>query len=452
MLSDFRYISTNSSELAKHILLRSNIIYFQLNQRRDPHGEIPDLSHNPALIGMKMNSSYARVNDSDLLVWGTIYPGTELDSSKSQSPNKAISLISRGKDGKLIWHFDPAKVCECILLETYHDGLQPTLELKLPFNYSLVPNWVKGFARTLRMGNIKAHSAVPFPERGTPEVLDWLQKLCLIKSGEEVSRYPGKTFNWPEHTRAAVVITHDVDNNWIFDNTQWLNKFLDIEEESGFQGAWYVVPRNSRAKSAHRGLQMLQSRGCEIGCHGYNHDAKWPFLPEKQSRKRLEEVCRFRDQWDILGFRSEWLWRTPAFLEMLSTIFEYDTSVPTICELYTSGSFNGCGSYFPFRTHGGLLELPLTLPMDEARHQSDLSPETFWQEQKNRVDAIIARGGLVTISLHPQPHQAANDATLGPFREFLQEINRHSGLWKVPPWKVAERTAGLLPESSGRVS
>ncbi len=428
------------------------MFYLKLNQKQDPQGEIPELSRNPILPIMELTTSPFPVDDSELLVWGTLYPETDSEVWREQSPEKKIPMISRDEDGCMIWHFDPEKVCEGILLESYHDGLQHTMELRLPFNYSRVPNWVKRIARTLRMRGIKAPSAIPFPAMETPLALDWLHELCFLQRGKGVSRYPGRDLNWPRQTRAAVVVTHDVDNNWIFENPQWLAQFLDIEEEYGFQGAWYVVPRNSRSKAANRGIEMLRSRGCEIGCHGYNHDAKWPLLPEKQSKKRIEEVCRFRDHWGIRGFRSEWLWRTPAFLKMLSKIFQYDTSVPTVSELFTSVSFNGCGSFFPFRTHGGLMELPLTLPMDEARHQMGLSPEIFWRQQKILADAIIDRGGLVTISLHPQPHQAANDTTLGPFREFLQEINRHSGLWKAPPWKVAERTASQLPDSSGRRS
>ena len=92
------------------------------------------------------------------------------------------------------------------------------------------------------------------------------------------------------------------------------------------------------------------------------------------------------------------------------------------------------------------------MPGNDCVYRQYVGPEIFWQEQKILADAIIDRGGLVTISLHPQPHQAANDATLGPFREFLQGINRHSGLWKALPWKVAESTAGQLPDSSGRIS
>jgi hypothetical protein len=430
----------------------SIVIYLKINQKRDPMCEIPELSRNPVLLAMKLPTSSFPVDDTELLVWGTIYPEMDSKFRHEHSPEEKIPLISRDRDGRLRWHFDPEKVCEGILLETYYDGLQPTLELRLPFNYSLIPSWIKGIARTFRMRGIKAKLAIPFPGLDTPFALDWLHELCLLRWGKRVTRYPNRAFNWPEQARAAVVVTHDVDNNWIFENPKWLERFLDIEEENGFQGAWYVVPRNSQSRAANRGIDMLRSRSCEIGCHGYNHDGKWPLLPEKQSKRRMDEVLRFRDQWGIRGFRSEWLWRTPAFLEMLSKYFQYDTSVPTISGLFTSISLNGCGSFFPFRTHGGLMELPLTLPMDEVRHQMGLSPDVFWREQKILADSIIDRGGLVMISLHPQPHQAANDATLGPFREFLQEINRYSNLWKTLPWKVAERTAGQLPDYSGQGS
>jgi peptidoglycan/xylan/chitin deacetylase (PgdA/CDA1 family) len=345
-------------------------------------------------------------------------------------------LVSRVPDGEIRCHFDLPRTIEDILLERYHSGMLPTLEMRLPFNYSRIPQWVKGIGLAARSGRITHSAETGFPATVPKFAADWLTELAgwagLPASGRLA------LIRWPEGFRAALTITHDVDTGWLFANPDWLERICDAEENSGFFGAWYCVPCHSAGARAERAIERLRARGCEVGCHGYNHDAKWPLLKGAGFDRRLRAASAFRDRWGIKGFRSEWLWRTPRFLSAIATVFDYDSSVPTVSSLFTRMTRNGCGTCRPYLTEGNLVELPLTLPMDENRYMDGLEIGAFWERQIDLALKIIEQGGLVTISLHPQPHQAANYPTLAQVDRALRVLSAQPGVWIARPDRIAE--------------
>jgi peptidoglycan/xylan/chitin deacetylase (PgdA/CDA1 family) len=351
-------------------------------------------------------------------------------------PTSSVSLVELVDGDVPRCSFDIASTIESILLEEYHPGLEPTAEMRLPFNYSLLPPWVKALARSLRNGQLTREPAIPFPSGDPAPVVDWLRDLAQWANSPQSPR--SMKIEWPDGHRAAIAISHDVDTDWLFRHPEWLERIVDTETEHGLKGAWYCVPTWSESRHSETGIKRLIDLGCELGCHGYNHDAKWPLLTGHNFSRRIEAVKRFRDRWGLRGFRSEWLWRTPAFLSAIGKIFEYDTSVPTVSSLFTSGSRNGCGSCFPYVTFGGLIELPLTVPMDEHRHSSGLELDAFWQRQVERVSRIVEQGGMVMLSLHPQPHQAANGPTLAAVSAALKEIVSIGNLWLARPDQIAD--------------
>jgi hypothetical protein len=346
-----------------------------------------------------------------------------------------IPLVLIDDDETLRTLFNVSETIKQIQLESYHGGLQPTAEMRLPFNYSILPPWVKGIARKIRGPSNFKPCDVKFPSDTVPAVVDWLCELREV-CRRDCSNRP-VTPTWPNGKRAAVVVTHDVDTDWLFRNPAWLERFCDAEESAGLKGAWYCVPQWSGNRHSERGMQRLLERGCEVGCHGFNHDAKWPLCNAKESNRRLRLVKKFAETWNMKGFRSEWLWRTPQFLEMLAAVFQYDTSVPTFSDVFTSASGNGCGTVLPYRTHGNLIELPLTLPMDEDVHRFSGSLQHFWNLLVSRAKRIIDAGGLVVFSFHPQPHQAANDLTLSVATAALKAICDSPNVWLTRPDQVA---------------
>ncbi|MGA2034852.1 MAG: hypothetical protein ABSG68_21590 [Thermoguttaceae bacterium] len=354
-----------------------------------------------------------------------------MDSSDAET----VDLVWLTESGLPQVSVDVASAMEGILLEQYHAGLEPTVEMRLPFNYSRLPPWVKGLARFVRKGSIAREPEVPFPP-GAPFVVDWLCDLARWAGVPQSRRV--RSQRWPDGRQAALTISHDVDTDWLFRNPDWIDRICDMEEEHGLFGAWYCVPIYSQSRRSALGIERLIERGCEIGCHGYNHDAKWPLLSGEKFAKRLRSVQAFRDRWKARGFRSEWLWRTSDFLSVLARVFDYDSSVPTASSSFTSRSRNGCGTCYPYLTYGDLVELPLTLPMDEARRTSGLGLEAFWRRQVERASKIIERGGLVMLSLHPQPHQAANSPTLTAVKAAIRDLVSIPNLWIARPDHIVD--------------
>lgn len=403
-----------------------DLIFYRL----EANSELPEKlrANMPAIIWIAPGTITTHPSDTST----TVLRGFPVAPSNSQ--NKIF--VSLDNDGKPHAHFDIAGSIEDILLERYHEGLQPTIEMRLPFNYSRIPPWIKGFARRFRMGSMTHDPEVDFPSKDHPFVVDWLRDLAAWV--RMPLSYRSRSFTWPNSCKAALTITHDVDTDWIFKNIRWLDQICDLEEQFGLYGAWYCVPMYSQSLAAVTGIKRLISRGCEIGCHGYNHDAKWPLLSGRNFEKRLNAVREFRDRWNVHGFRSEWLWRTPSFLTAIADVFDYDSSVPLVSPCFTCQSQNGCGTCFPYLTHNDMIELPLTLPMDDDVHISGLGLEAFWRLQVNRARHIIDRGGLVVLSLHTQPHQAANKATLRAVKTAIQELVAIPGLWIARPDQIAE--------------
>ena len=93
----------------------------------------------PAIIWIAPGTIISHPSDNST----TVLQGFPVTPSNSQNN----ILISLDNDGKPHAYFDIADTIEDILLERYHSGLQPTIEMQLPFNYSRLPAWIKGFAR-----------------------------------------------------------------------------------------------------------------------------------------------------------------------------------------------------------------------------------------------------------------------------------------------------------------
>jgi peptidoglycan/xylan/chitin deacetylase (PgdA/CDA1 family) len=405
---------------------------------------VPPEALQAPLSDHRPNGSVLKASLSGTPINPVLINGTRLNGA----PAASISLVTSADGDVPRASFDIAGTIDSILLEQYHSGLEPTAEMRLPFNYSLLPPWVKGVARSLRKGELGREPEIAFPSGDPAFVVDWLGELADWTNSPRSPRT--KRIEWPHGHRAAVTISHDVDTDWVFRNPEWLERIVDVEAEHGLYGAWFCVPAYSQSRASARGIERLIERGCEVGCHGYNHDAKWPLLNGRKFAQRVEVVKKFRDRWGLRGCRSEWLWRTPAFLSVVGELFEYDSSVPTVSPQFTSHSRNGCGTCFPYVTYGGLMELPLTVPMDEARHLGGLGLEDFWRRQVERASQIIERGGMVMLSLHPQPHQAANSATLAAVGRALKEIVSMPNLWLARPQEIAAWAGKSLTSAEPR--
>jgi hypothetical protein len=167
----------------------------------------------PVLWLPKIDSSR---EETEIALWGTC-----CDSGEK------LALLSIGEQGRLVPQFDVAMTIQGILREDYHAGLSPTAEMRLPFNYSRLPSWFKALGRRLRSSSIAQLPAIAFPDHARPYVVPWLKRLLDSAQGfslPESSESDNNHLQWPDGKRAALVVTHDVDTDWVFRHTEWLER------------------------------------------------------------------------------------------------------------------------------------------------------------------------------------------------------------------------------------
>ena len=345
------------------------------------------------------------------------------------------SVLCARSDQGARWGVDPVQWIEGLLTERYVRGWRRPLPSRVPLlNYSLVPHIVKGWLEPLqsprRDGDPKP---VGFPALPLDDLVETLRRLCWKLAGGTGQPAPP----WPDGCRAAVTLTHDVDTPWILDPKRGalLDEILDAECSRGFKGAWYVVASRIRLSRHADALARIAAAGHEIGSHGWNHDARLDYVGPRRQARRIERALERLGDHTVAGIRTPWNCRSPGLLRVLASRFAYDASVPSASSFYSSGSNSGCCSVFPFRHPCGLVEVPATLPPDTGLPASEriaILTEV--------ADRVVELGGVVNLTLHPQPHQSGRPAEIAAFADLLSELSRRHGerLWRATPGEIAE--------------
>ena len=98
-------------------------------------------------------------------------------------------------------------------------------------------------------------------------------------------------------------------------------RIADIEEKLGFRSSWNLVPYKYKIDMGL--VKDLQSRGFEIGIHGYNHDGRL-YSSKNTFEKRASEINEALEKYSAVGFRSPMVHRNLDWLQSLN--IEYDSS------------------------------------------------------------------------------------------------------------------------------
>ncbi len=203
------------------------------------------------------------------------------------SPDKRVPLLSRGSK-QWLTHFDlPATVHGC-LSEEYRVPLVPPFEL----------TWLGSFLRNKfrPFPPLGSSTLVPFPSVVTPYAVGWLLDLWSL-----IGKNPEKGISrvaWPKSNAAALLVSYNVENGWIFRHKDWFQRFLSLDTTFGLKSAWFCIPKKSDSRIAKKGLELLRSQGREIGCLGYNGDGRLPFLAGKSFQKRVDYIQKFAATWE----------------------------------------------------------------------------------------------------------------------------------------------------------
>ena len=326
---------------------------------------------------------------------------------------RAVSV----EGSRVTLHFDPRAAVEQMVQERY-------VRLRRPLHtYGQISRLVNLLPGSLRLLGHRAASgverhrqdapAVAFPDFPRDRAVELVRLLARRAQGLD-----DRPAVWPGEQRSVVLLTHDVDTA---EGQALIPEVARVERELGFTSCWYVV--GDRYALDHGLLRELRQGGHEIGLHGARHDCKLAYLPRREMARRLDRCRGMMERHQVAGFRSPALLMTAALTRELCGRFVYDSSVPdtdvdTICAPH-----RGCSTVFPYYKDD-LLELPLTLPLDDRLLLLGMSAEQMIKTWLAKMDWIQQLGGMTVVTTHVEPHLGASPALLAGYRRLLEQIKQ----------------------------
>jgi len=352
---------------------------------------------------------------------------------------RSRAAVSR-EHGTVVFHFDPWATADRIAAERY---LVPHRPL-----YARLPGFVRELPGPLRLAGQHVviplqqwryrDPAEPFPRFPREDALELLRLLVQSSVGAP------RTAPWPDG-RPVVVLTHDVDTG---EGQACIDRIAAEEHRRGLRSAWYVV--GDRYPLDHDRLDDLRAAGHEIGLHGARHDGHLAFLPRHRIARRLDRCGDVVHRHGIEGFRSPALLMTDTLVAELRGRFAYDSSVPDCDVRAVAGPRRGCASVFPV-WRDGLLQLPLTLPLDDRLLLLGRSPDALFETWRDKLDWVLAVGGLAVVTTHAEPHLGGDEGVLAAYSRLLDHVRERDAMVLLPRqaarWWRTGALDGTAPES-----
>jgi hypothetical protein len=248
--------------------------------------------------------------------------------------------------------------------------------------------------------------------------------MALLLRGDEGREVPFIWF-WPEGYSAALMMTHDVEDDL---GAVHCDMLMDLDDSVGLKAAFQFVPEE-RYPSFEKLVSDVRARGFEANLHDLDHDGRL-YENLARFRKRAERINEYAAKFRLNGFRAGSMHRNQDWFHLLN--FQYDMSVPNVSHLEPQQG--GCCSVMPYFI-GNLLELPLTTVQDYAlfyilKEQSiDL-----WRRQ---IDTIRSHHGLISFIVHPDYIVRSKERRL--YREllrYLADLRNESGIWWALPGEI----------------
>jgi hypothetical protein len=305
--------------------------------------------------------------------------------------------------------------------------------------YALKPILPRPVQIALRRRYMKSQAQAAFPAWPIePVVVNTLQAFKRRQlEGRDGFHWIGY---WPQGSRFACAITHDVEWDTGLRRAPDLQR---LEEEFGFCSSWNLVPERYPIDMSI--VDDLRVHGGEIGIHGLHHDGRL-FQSLAIFRSRMQKINGYANVWKAVGFRSPSTLRNAEWMREMT--FLYDSSFPDTDPYEPQPG--GCCTIWPYAI-GKMLELPMTMPQDhtlfEIHQMTDIS---VWRK---KAAWLAANGGLLLLNVHPD-YMLADDR-LAKYRELLQYLRTLPGMWHALPREIAQwwldRHASRIVSYDGRM-
>ena len=249
---------------------------------------------------------------------------------------------------------------------------------------------------------------------------------------------------WPYPHSSAMVMSHDVDK----EPAEEVGRLIEIEGRAGIRSTWNFVAAGPEYPLDGGLLRQITGEGCEVGCHGLNHDRLFGSIGGEERRARLAEAKRLLETAlgrEVSGFRAPLLDRTDDLWVLLEeTGYSYDSTYPDVDHLSLTRFGMGVSTSVPYRPvveDGGwrelnLVELPVSAPQDVEllvdRGFSDEEALALWLK---KGDDVAARGGLMVYLTHP--HLFREEPRLAMYQSWQECLGRRKDAWKATAGEVA---------------
>lgn len=227
---------------------------------------------------------------------------------------------------------------------------------------------------------------------------------------------------WPDGAPFAFVLTHDLEDE---PGVRHCLALADAEEGLGLRSSFNFVPYKYKIDQGI--VRELQSRGFEIGIHGYNHDGRL-YASRKTFERRVPPINDALQESGAVGFRSPMVHRNLDWLQDLD--IEYDASYFDVDPYQAMPG--GVGGLWPFIADR-FVELPYTLPQDHTLLIVLAESSTrIWEE---KLKYIQRRSGMALMLTHPD--YLLEPDRLALYRDFLARVQEAGGFWHALPRDVA---------------
>lgn len=254
------------------------------------------------------------------------------------------------------------------------------------------------------------------------QLLESLMASAIATSGEEEIPF---IWFWPDGNDAALMLTHDVEDQTGVDNCDML---MDLDDSAGIKAAFQVIPQGRYNYVGHL-IATIRTRGFEVNLHDLDHDGRL-YQNLHRFESRIPLINSYAQQYGTNGFRAGAMHRNQQWFHRLH--FDYDMSVPNVAHLEPQRG--GCRTVTPYFV-GNLLELPLTTAQDHALFY--VLRENSIQLWKEQMELIYAHNGLISFLVHPD--YLVRERNKLVFKQLLQHITNlrsRRRIWCAVPGEI----------------
>ncbi|MGH9734151.1 MAG: hypothetical protein ACRD8A_06135 [Candidatus Acidiferrales bacterium] len=328
--------------------------------------------------------------------------------------------------------FDPDEVIDNLRLERYlpvmgSSGLESARkDIVRSAYYRVRPFLPVAIRKHLQRVALRGWDQRPFPKWPVDHTVDCiLEKLFVLALQASGAMAIPFIWFWPDGSRAAATMTHDVETSRGRDSCIAL---MDLNDSFGVKSSFQFVPEQ-RYAIPERLFRLIRDRGFEINVHDLNHDGLL-FRNHEEFLRRAAKINQYVRKFEAVGYRSGALYRNPDWYDAFE--FSYDMSFPNVAHLDPQSG--GCCTTKPYFI-GKILELPVTAAQDYTLfHILEQYSAQLW---KNQIELISAKHGMANFVVHPDYVMDARPRKIyAELLEHLSDLRRDAKMWIALPREI----------------